>query len=364
MIRSLYKLDWVLFSALVLLLGLSLAVLYPISYSPGKGNQNQDHFSKQLFFAAIGIAVFFVFSLFDYRNLKNYSTILYFLGFSLLLLVLFFGKVVRGTAGWLGISGIHLQPVEPFKIIATILLAKYFSLHSRSIGDYKHIFVSSVPVIVSIFLIIMQPDFGSAFVIFFIWLSVLVMSGVNKKHLFVSLLVVLVIALLGWIFFLKPYQKERIVTLFNPSSDPLGAGYNVLQSTVAVGSGGILGKGLGHGSQSQLNFLPEKHTDFIFAVVAEELGFGGALFVIILICIIISRLVKIALDSRDNFGKLFVGGTASIIFVHSFINIGMNIGVVPVTGIPLPFLSYGGSSLITLMAAAGIAESVCRINRR
>ena len=189
------------------------------------------------------------------------------------------------------------------------------------------------------------------------------MSGINKKHLFILFSIGLIIALLSWSFFLKGYQKDRITTLFDPSIDPLGAGYNVLQSTVAVGSGGFWGKGLGHGSQSQLNFLPEKHTDFIFAVVAEELGFGGAVFVIVLIVIVFSRLIKIALSSRDNFGKLLVGGTASVIFVHSLINIGMNIGVMPVTGIPLPFLSYGGSSLITLMAATGMAESVYRINR-
>lgn len=363
MIRSLYKFDWVLFSALILLLVLSLAVLYPISYSGGKEIPDQSHFLKQTIFAVIGLAVFFVFAFFDYRSLKNYSTVLYILGFLLLLLVLLFGKVVRGTTGWLGISGVHLQPVEPFKIIAAILLAKYFSLHSRSIGDYKHILISLAPVVVSIFLVVEQPDFGSAFVIFFLWLSILVMSGVNKKHLLVLLSILLVVALLGWNFFLKGYQKDRITTLFNSSSDPLGAGYNVLQSTVAVGSGGFLGKGLGHGSQSQLDFLPEKHTDFIFAVVAEELGFGGAVFVIVLLAIVLSRLIKIALSSRDNFGKLLVGGTASVIFVHSLINIGMNIGVMPVTGIPLPFLSYGGSSLITLMAAAGMAESVCRISR-
>src|SRR4030042_4928223 len=363
MIRSLYKFDWVLFSALILLLGLSLAVLYPISYSGGKESLDESHFFRQMIFAGVGRAVFFIFAFFDYRNLKNYSTVLYILGLLLLLSVLLFGKVVRGTTGWLGISGIHLQPVEPFKIIAAILLAKYFSLHSRNIEDYKHILISFVPVIVSIFLVIKQPDFGSAFVIFFLWLSILVMSGINKKHLFILFSIGLIIALLSWSFFLKGYQKDRITTLFDPSIDPLGAGYNVLQSTVAVGSGGFWGKGLGHGSQSQLNFLPEKHTDFIFAVVAEELGFGGAVFVIVLIVIVFSRLIKIALSSRDNFGKLLVGGTASVIFVHSLINIGMNIGVMPVTGIPLPLLSYGGSSLITLMAAAGMAERVYRINR-
>lgn len=363
MIRSLYKFDWILFSALILLLGLNLTVLYPISYLGKAENSDQSYFSRQIIFAGIGLVVFFVFAFLDYRKIKNYSTALYIIGFLFLISVLLFGKVVRGTAGWLGFGGVHLQPVEPFKIIAVILLAKYFSLHSRNIRDYKYILISFVPVVVSIFLIIKQPDFGSAFVIFFLWLSILIMNGINKKHLFILFLTGLIIAFLSWNFFLKDYQKERVITLFNSSSDPLGAGYNVIQSTVAVGSGGFWGKGLGHGSQSQLNFLPEKHTDFIFAVVSEELGFGGAVFVIILLGVIITRLLKIALNSRDNFGKLIVGGVASVIFIHSLINIGMNIGVMPVTGIPLPFLSYGGSSLITLIAAVGIAESVCWISR-
>lgn len=362
-IRSLRKFDWILFLALILLLGLSLAVLYPISYGTEKETLDKSHFLRQAIFAVVGLAAFFVFAFLDYRSLRNYSTVLYIAGSFLLGLVLFFGKVIRGTAGWLGVGGVHLQPVEPFKLIAAILLAKYFSLHSRDIRNYKHILISLVPITVSIFLVIRQPDFGSAFVIFFLWLSVLIMSGVSKKHLFVLFLILLILTLLSWSFFLKGYQKERLITLFNPSSDPLGAGYNVLQSTVAVGSGGLWGKGLGHGSQSQLNFLPEKHTDFIFAVVAEELGFGGAIFVIILLAAVLLRLIKIALDSRDNFGKLLVGGVASIIFIHALVNIGMNIGVMPVTGIPLPFLSYGGSSLITLMAAAGMAESVYRINK-
>src|SRR3989339_2157018 len=300
MIRSLYKFDWVLFSALVLLLFLSLAVLFPISYSGEKEIPDESHFLRQTIFAVIGLTVFFVFAFFDYRSLKNYSTVLYPLGFLLLLLVLIFGKVVRGTTGWIGISGVHLQPVEPFKIIAAILLAKYFSLHLRSIGDYKHILISLAPVAISIFLVIKQPDFGSAFVIFFLWISILVMSGVNRKHLLVLFSILLIVALLGWNFFLKGYQKERVTTLFSASSDPLGAGYNVLQSTIAVGSGGIFGKGMGHGSQSQLNFLPEKHTDFIFSVITEELGLVGAMAIFVLFGIIFWRIKETARLARDN----------------------------------------------------------------
>jgi rod shape determining protein RodA len=364
MIRFFHRFDWILFVSVVLLLGLGLAALYPISQAGAQKPGDESHFWKQVFFCAVGLAAFFAFSVFDYRNLKNYSTALFLGGLVLLLMVLVFGKVIRGTTGWIGIGGFHLQPVEPFKVIAAIALAKYFSLHARSLNDWKHIFISFVPVVFSILLILKQPDLGSALVIVFLWVAVLLMSGVNKKHLLILLAVAVIISLAAWLFFLKDYQKERITTLFNPNADPLGAGYNVIQSTVAVGSGGFWGKGLGHGSQSQLNFLPEKHTDFIFAVISEELGFGGAIFVFLLAGTVIVRSIRIAKNSRDGFGKILAGGIASVFFVQSLINIGMNIGVMPVTGITLPFLSYGGSSLITMLAGMGILESIHKTSRR
>jgi len=363
MVKFLYRFDLILLVSVVLLLLLSLMVLYPISYSGEKNQAERSHFFKQIFFVISGALVLLFFSFIDYRSLKNHSALLFFIGFFILFLVLLFGKVVRGTTGWIGWGNFHIQPVEPFKIIAAVVLAKYFSLHSRSLGKYNHILISMVPVALSVFLIISQPDLGSALIIVFLWIVILALSGVSKKHLVILFVVGMLLSVIIWNFLLKDYQKERITTLFNPFSDPLGAGYNAIQSTVAVGSGGFWGKGLGHGSQSQLNFLPEKHTDFIFAVISEELGFGGALFVFALLLVVIIRLVRIALNSRDNFGKLLVGGIASVIFIQSLINIGMNIGAMPVTGIPLPFLSYGGSALITMMAGIGIAQSVNRTGR-
>jgi rod shape determining protein RodA len=363
MIRFFYRFDWILLVSILLLLGLSLTILYPISWAGKSGAEEANHFWKQAVFAGIGLAVFFFFASIDYRNLKNCSKFLFFFGAALLVLVLAFGKVIRGTTGWIGFGGLHLQPVELFKIITIILLAKYFSLHSRSLGDYRYILFSFFPVALSVILILSQPDLGSAAVVVFLWAALLVISGASKKHLLVLFLIGILIGSIGWFFLLKDYQKERITMLFNPSLDPLGAGYNVIQSTVAVGSGGLWGKGLGHGSQSQLNFLPEKHTDFIFAVISEELGLGGALFVFLLLLAVMTRYIRIAKVSRDSFGKLLVGGMASMIFFQSLINIGMNIGVMPVAGIPLPFLSYGGSSLIVMMAGAGIVESVYRISR-
>jgi rod shape determining protein RodA len=254
--------------------------------------------------------------------------------------------------------------VEIFKLIIAVVLAKYFSLNVKTIREPRHIFISLVPVALSIGLILIQPDMGSALIVVGTWVGVLLLSGVRKSYFAALVIVGMLFGIFSWHFVFKDYQKERIMVLVSPTSDPQGAGYNVLQSTVAVGSGGIWGKGLGHGSQSQLNFLPEKHTDFIFAVIAEELGFTGVAFVLTLLFVILMRLFSIARESRDNFGKLLVGAVAIVLFIQIIVNIGMNIGVVPVAGIPLPLLSYGGSSLVATCAMLGIAESVWRGSRQ
>lgn len=363
MIRSFFKLDWILIITAILLLGLSLAILYPISSLGGELNKEKDNFFRQVVFIGIGLVVFLIFAFSDYRNWRTASSYLFFLSVFSLFLVLLFGKTIRGTSGWLNLGFFNIQPVEPFKLIIVVVLAKYFSLNAKKIQNVKHVFSSFIPVLVSLAFILKQPDLGSALVILGIWVGVLLISGIKKHHLFILLVGLLIIFLAGWNFFLKDYQKERIHVLLNPAADPLGAGYNVIQSTVAVGSGGFWGKGLGHGSQSQLNFIPEKHTDFIFAVIAEELGFSGAMFVFVLLAILLIRLFAIARASRDNFGKIMVGGFAIIISLQAMINIGMNIGLVPVAGISLPLLSYGGSALISTLAMLGIAENVYLRNR-
>jgi rod shape determining protein RodA len=186
----------------------------------------------------------------------------------------------------------------------------------------------------------------------------LMVSGVKKRYLAIVLIAGILLSVVSWIFLFKDYQKERITTVIDPMSSPKDSGYNLIQATVAVGSGGMWGKGLGHGSQSQLNFLPEKHTDFIYAVTAEELGFVGSLFLLGLLAIMVVRLTQIAQSAPDNFGRLFATGVSIVIFIQTFVNVGMNIGIMPITGIPLPFLSYGGSALISLMAAMGVVENI------
>lgn len=353
--RNFLKLDWVLGAAIALLLGVGMLALYSVSFS---GNTLMtDHFYRQLEAAAVGIFLMLAFSFFDYRVLSAYSTKLYFAMLAILFLVLIFGTTVRGTTGWIGIGNFHIQPVEATKIIMIVFLASFLSKKKTKLSETAKIAVSVLLVFIPVFLILRQPDFGSAAVIAGIWGGMLLVSEISKKNILVLFLAIAVVTG-GSFFFLKDYQKERLYNFVNPGNDPLGSGYNVAQSMVAVGSGGVFGKGLGHGPQSQLNFLPEKHTDFIFAAIAEELGLLGSLFVIFLFGVLLYKMKKTARLARDNFGCLLVVGIMIMFFLQIFINIGMNMGINPVAGVPLPLLSYGGSSLIAVLFSLGLVQSV------
>jgi rod shape determining protein RodA len=349
------KIDWVLFFAVILLLLISLLALYSVSLSDqGLGSLN---FKKQAFSGFLGVAGLLFLSFYDYRAFNVYSTKLYFLGLAILGWVIFWGTKVHGTTGWIGLGGFNFQPVELIKLIVVVFLASFLSKKKDQLTTIVRIIASIVLVFIPVFLILCQPDFGSAVIIIGSWLVMLVLSGIDKKNLAFLFLGVVFIVAVGALF-LKDYQRDRVSNFFDPTRDPRGSGYNVIQSMVAVGSGGVFGKGIGHGSQSQLNFLPEKHTDFIFAVICEEMGFFGALTVLALFGIIFWRMREIVISSRDNFGYICVMGIMSMLVIQVAINIGMNIGVAPVAGVPLPFLSYGGSSLLSSLAAVGIAQSV------
>lgn len=353
--QKFFKLDWVIIISISLLLAIGLLALYSVSL--GDGGASLGNFKKQLVSAIVGVTLMFFVSFFDYRSLSFFSTKLYFAMLLVLFLVLFFGTTVRGTTGWIGLGSFNVQPVELAKLAMVIFLASFFSKKKSQLSIVVRITASVILIFFPIFLIIKQPDFGSAMIILISWAAMLSISGINKKNLFILFLIGLLISYSGW-FVLRPYQKERIINFVNPYNDPRGSGYNVIQSMVAVGSGGIFGKGLGHGSQSQLNFLPEKHTDFIFAVIAEEMGFFGASAVLVLLGALFYRIKEIARLSGDNFGYLLAVGIMVMLFSQVLVNIGMNIGVMPVAGVPLPFLSYGGSSLVAVFISIGIVQSV------
>jgi len=355
MINKFLKLDWILIAAMILLLGIGILTIYSVSFQdPVLGLLN---FKKQLGSAVLGLVLMFFFASYDYRVLNSLSTKLYFIMIAILGLVVIAGATVKGHTGWLGVGIYRFQPVEIAKLILIIFIASFFSKKKTEFSSTVRMFVSVILVGIPVFLILKQPDLGSTVIVLGLWIVMLMLSEVRKRD-------ILILAAIGFLaifsgqFFLKGYQKDRIVNFVKPGSDPQGSGYNVIQATIAVGSGGIYGKGLGHGSQSQLNFLPEKNTDFIFAVIAEEMGLVGSLVVIVLFGVIFWRIKEAARMSRDNFGYLLAVGVAAMIFFQFFVNIGMNIGVMPVAGVPLPLLSYGGTSLVVTMASIGIVQSI------
>lgn len=313
-------------------------------------------FERQVIWVIVAVVIFLVFSIMDWRFLKRTDVIvtLFLLNCGILIALFSLGKVVHGAQSWFNFGSFSFQPADISKLILILVLAKYFSRRHIEIRQFRHIIISGIYAFVIFLLVFLQPDFGSAIVIFFIWLGMVLVSGLSKKHLAVVLLAGVVAFASLWYFIFEDYQKDRIITFINPMTDIRGAGYNAYQSMVAVGSGGILGKGVGYGTQSRLNFLPEYQTDFIFAAFAEEWGFIGAFIIVGLYVVLVRRIIKSALVGISNFEVLFGLGVAVYFIAHIVINVGMNIGLLPVTGITLPFMSYGGSHLVAEFGALGI----------
>ncbi len=352
------KFDWVLFGAALLLVAFGLAAIYSTSLPTGDGTAGDfSNFWKQLGYVGIGVAFAFFVAAFNYRHLAGYARIFYILSIVLLVAVLMFGKTIRGTRGWFGFGGLGIQPVEFVKFLLIVYLAKFFSDYSRDPGGLKQIIGSGVAVLGVVALVFLQPDFGSAFLILATWGSLLVVSGIKRRHLAVMAILLAAVALVSWFVILKPYQRDRVAVFLNPEKDPFGKGYNVTQSIIAIGSGGVVGKGLGFGSQSQLRFLPERQTDFIFAVVAEELGYLGVAFVAGLFAVFFYRGYRIAARSQDDFTMFLTLGIMASIAIETFVNVGGNLRLLPVTGVTLPFLSYGGSSMLAKFLMVGVLES-------
>lgn len=322
-------------------------------------------FDKQVIWVLISFAVFFIFSFIDFRFLKRTDVLVYIFSFSSLILfmLLVLGNVSHGAKSWFNLGFFSFQPVDIMKIVLILILAKYFSRRHVEIHDIKHIFISGFYVLIPIFLVLFQPDLGSAMILFFIWLGMILVSGISKTHLFLVFLSGVIVFAGLWMFTFAPYQKARISNFINPLADIHGSGYNAFQSTIAVGSGETLGKGLGFGTQSRLKFLPEPQSDFIFAAFAEEWGFVGSMVLLLLYSLIIWRILVFASFGASNFEILFGMGIAIFFMSHILINIGMNLGLLPVTGIPLPFMSYGGSHLVSEFAGLGILMSMRKYGR-
>ncbi len=350
------SIDWALFFSVLILLFLGMAAIYSVDLS--KDVAEFINVKKQLvaIFVAAGVCGFVVLS--NYKLLQNYAPILYFIGIGLMSSVLFFGHTIRGARGWFVFGQVSFQPVEFMKAALVIALATYFSKRARRFFGKREFFESLGIMVLPVLLTFMQPDLGSASVLIGIWFFITLFAGMPKLYVLFLTIVGSVLTSFSWIFLFQEYQKARVLTFLDPSLDPLGQGYNVTQAIIAIGSGGWFGRGLGFGSQSQLKFLPESQTDFIFAVIAEELGFVGVVLLIGAFILLVFRLLHYLNNSRDNFTSFLLLGICSVIAIQLFVNIGMNLGVMPVTGIGLPFVSYGGSSIVLFLVFIGIVQSI------
>ena len=359
--RSLFgHIDWFLAAAAGSIALLGLVTMHP--YTQG----GEAFFDRQVIWIAMSFVVFFLTSIPTYSFLRRTPIVmsLYIVVIALLALIFVAGTIVKGAQQRFDFGFFALQPSDPAKLILIIVLAKYFARRHVEIGHLRHILVSGIYAGLIGLMVFLQPDLGGSIIIMGIWFGMVLVAGISWKHMAALAATGLVLAGSLWMFVLEPYQKARILTFIHPLADIQGSGYNAYQSTVAVGSGEMTGKGIGFGTQSKLRFLPEYQTDFIFAAFAEEWGFAGVIILLGLYSVVVARTLSLAARGSDNFAVLFGVGLAIMFLAHFVIHIGMNMGLLPVTGTTIPFMSYGGSHLITEFAALGILMGLSRRSRR
>ncbi|OGY79024.1 MAG: hypothetical protein A3B74_04025 [Candidatus Kerfeldbacteria bacterium RIFCSPHIGHO2_02_FULL_42_14] len=339
---------------IVLLILLSLATIYSIGLHAEVPTIAK--FKTQLIALGIGIVCVLIASRLDYRMWYHLSWVILLLGVLILILVLLFGTTIHGTTGWIDLKWFIFQPVEIAKIMFILNLAAWITKYGND-TPFKALLGSGLITLLYTALVLLQPDFGSAALFVIVWTLAFLFIRIEFKARLIIILLLCIIPFITW-FFLEDYQQNRIILLLNPQKDALGKGYNVIQSMISVGSGKLLGRGLGLGPQSQLKFLPEKETDFIFAVIAEELGFVGASVVLSGFLLLFFSLFRYIVKLKDTFGRWILLLSVLLLGVQMFINVGMNIGIMPITGIPLPFISAGGSSLVANLLLIGLIQSI------
>lgn len=355
------KFDWPILFLAIFLSFIGLFTLYHLSF----GWRDFSFFYKQTFFLITGIGLAIFFSYLNIRALKKSPYFVFFLYFiSLILLVglFFFAPIIRGTKAWYPLGGFTFGPVEIVKIVFLLFFAKYFSQRHVELYQVKHIILGGIYAFIPTTLVFFQPDFGSAMILLIIWFFMMLISGIKRKHILAIFVLGMICFFILWFFLLKPYQKERFLTFLNPYLDPGGSGYHIIQSIIAIGSGGFWGKGFEEPfTQAKLGFLPISHTDFIFASFFEMAGLLGAIVLFLFFGLFFWRVLKLAKKSQDNFSRLLISGFGILVGAEIFINLAMNLGILPITGISLPFLSYGGSGLLSLFIGIGIIESMVEV---
>ena len=358
MARRLWRsFDWVLLGTTVVLIIFGLAMIS----SATRGTEDlADHWRRQALFAASGVIILLAVAAFDYRFYENLHRPLYAITITLLVVVFVVGEISQGVQRWIGTRAV--QPSELAKIVVIIGLAKLLADHDGEMGQPRHVLLSLGYILPPMILIYLQPDLSTALMLGFIWLAMVLMAGVRLLHLGALTLAGLVATPLVWLT-LQDYMRQRILLFVDPQANPDDY-YNVQQALISIGSGGWLGKGFGNGTQSQLHFLRVRHTDFIFSVIGEELGLLGTIVLFGLFTILLWRILRVAAIAQDPFGRFICVGVAVIIFLQTAVNIGVNLGLLPVTGLPLPFVSYGGSSLWTFLISLGLVESVAMRHKK
>lgn len=355
--RLFLNFDWTLFFLVIGLATIGILNIFSAGFSMHDIRQSPQYI-KQIQWVFVGLASMIVAFCIDYRIIARYAYIIYGISLLLLVAVFLYGTTTHGSQRWIILWGFSFQPSELVKLTVILALAKYFDDYKVAGGhELKDLLIPFAITLLPFVLIMKQPDLGTSLILVIIFFSMAIFVGVRLKSFLIAFGTGIVLTPISW-YFLKEYQKDRILTFFSPERDPLGTGYHIIQSMIAVGSGGIFGKGYLKGTQTQLQFLPEQHTDFVFSVFAEEWGFIGGVILIFMFLVLILWGLKIALHSRDLLGTLISFGITILIFWKVFINIGMVLGIIPVVGIPLPFLSYGGSAIVVLMMSIGILMNV------
>jgi rod shape determining protein RodA len=351
--RLLLSFDWLLFLAVLVLACAGIVAIW----STTDGTSLNSYFGKQVLYVCMGLVAFAALLYIDYHFFTDFITIIYIGGLTVLGLVLLIGTSIHANKSWIDIGIFSFQPSELVKLFVIIALAKYYSELDLEYLGFRELVKGGLIVLVPVVMVILQGDLGTAVTFFPVYGVLTCLAGIRRKHLIYILIFALVAAPLAW-FLLRGHQKGRFETVLNPGSDPHRSGYQTIQSEIAIGSGRFLGKGFKRGSQGNLGFLPARHTDFVFAVLSEEKGFAGSITILGLFLLVASRLFRAAREAKDKAGSLIVVGVLTLLLFHVVINVGMVVGLLPIAGIPLPFVSAGGSSLISFFAAMSLCMGI------
>ncbi|HJX39333.1 MAG TPA: rod shape-determining protein RodA [Anaerolineae bacterium] len=357
--RAWQHFDFVLFAATAALIVVGIALIYSatLAGTPYSPDWWDSFFTRQIIYSMVGIGLMLLLAFTDYTIFAHFNHLIYALTISSLILVYAIGRITFGAQRWIDLGIIDFQPSELAKVLLIIVVAKFLADRQQELKKLPYFLLSLVYVAIPMVFIYIQPDLGTAVVLGVSWLAMVLIAGARIRHLVLMTLIGLLASPVAWLS-LHGYMRERIFVFFDPGRDPLGTGYNINQARIAVGSGGLLGQGFARGSQSQLHFLRVRHTDYLFSVLGEELGFVGIVILLLLFLVVIWRILRVADMSRDSFGQLIACGIATVVAFQVIANIGMNVGLLPASGVPLPFISYGGSALIAFLIGEGVVQNI------